>query len=334
VDTLELTVADLLLCRFAISAVSEVIEVAAAIADPAARAAHGDWLRQHRTALQQVADAHDLRPLFALTRPGGCVPDFLRPTPVGPVGEIEFELEQIRATPAERVRTEIERCMRGHSPMAADVERLLLSDGAAERLAELLAGIWSALVRPSWPQIQGCLERDILYQSRTLARRGLAAVLQELAPWIALEGGHLLVNKNGSDIPTLEKTGMLLVPSGFIWPRTATLRSPPAAPLTIRYPARGIGALSAPPSRERHRGLRHLIGKTRAQILDALDEPTHTTALAGYLGRSPGNVADHLAVLRSSGLVGKARVGLHVIYSRTSLGDAMLRGGCEPAPTG
>jgi hypothetical protein len=24
-------------------------------------------------------------------------------------------------------------------------------------------------------------------------------------------------------------------------------------------------------------------------------------------------------------------VGLHVIYSRTSLGDAMLRGGCEPA---
>jgi hypothetical protein len=36
-------------------------------------------------------------------------------------------------------------------------------------------------------------------------------------------------------------------------------------------------------------------------------------------------------VLKSSGLVGKARVGLHVIYSRTSLGDAMLRGGCPPA---
>jgi DNA-binding transcriptional ArsR family regulator len=334
VDTLELSVADLLFCRFAISAVGEVVEIAHAIADPAARAAHGDWLRRHRPALQQIADAYDLRPLFALTRPGGCVPDFLRPTPLGPVGDIEFELEQIRATPAERVHTEIERCLRGHWPMATEVERLLLSDRAAERLAELLAGIWSALVQPSWPEIEGCLERDILFQSRTLARRGLAAVLEEVAPWIALERGHLLVHPNGSDLATLEKTGILLVPSTFIWPRTATLRSPPAAPLTVRYPARGIGALGAPPSREPRRGLRHLIGKTRAQILDALDQPMHTTALAGYLGRSPGNVADHLAVLRSSGLVGKARVGLHVIYSRTSLGDAMLRGGCEPAPTG
>jgi DNA-binding transcriptional ArsR family regulator len=334
VNTLELSVADVLLCRFAISAVSEVIDIARAIADPAARAAHGNWLRQHRSALQQIADTYDLRPLFALTRPGGCVPEFLRPTPRGPVAEIEFELDQIRATPAERVHTEIERCVRGHAPIAADVERLLRSDQAAERLAELLAGIWSALVRPSWPQIHGCLERDILYQSRTLARHGLAAVLEEVAPWIALDGGHLLVHQNGDDLPALEKTGMLLVPSTFIWPRTATLRSPPAAPLTIRYPARGIGELWAPPSRERYRGLRHLIGKTRAQILDALDEPMHTTALAGYLGRSPGNVADHLAVLRRSGLVGKARVGLHVIYSRTSLGDAMLRGGCEPAPSG
>jgi DNA-binding transcriptional ArsR family regulator len=109
------------------------------------------------------------------------------------------------------------------------------------------------------------------------------------------------------------------------------VHSPPTAPLTIRYPARGIEALWSSSSPGRHGGLRRLIGRTRAQILDALDQPTHTTALALQLGRSPGNIADHLAVLKSGGLVGKARVGVHVIYSRTSLGDAMLRGGCEPA---
>jgi hypothetical protein len=44
--TLELSVAELLHCRYAISAVGDVVEVARAIADPAARAAHGGWFRR------------------------------------------------------------------------------------------------------------------------------------------------------------------------------------------------------------------------------------------------------------------------------------------------
>ena len=328
---LELSVADLLRCRFAISAVTEVIEVARAIADPASRTAHGGWLGQHRAPLQRIAGAHDLRLLLALTRPGGSAPDFLRPTPAGPAGEIETELEQIRATPADRVRTEVERCLPRRWPIVTDVRRALMSDGAAERLADLLAAMWTELVVLSWPRIHGGLERDILYHSRVLADRGLAAVLRELAPWVALEGGHLLVRENGSALRSLDEGGILLMPSAFIWPPTATIQFPAGAPLTIRYPARGIEALWAPPSGERHHGPSRLIGKTRAQILQALDEPMHTTALASRLGRSPGNIADHLTVLRGSGLVGKTREGLHVIYSRTSLGDAVLRGRCEPA---
>jgi DNA-binding transcriptional ArsR family regulator len=331
VVTLELSVSDLLRCRFAISPVSEVIEVARAIANPAARAAHSAWLRQHRAALQRIADAHDLRPLFALTRGDGSTPDFLRPTPSGPVGEIDAELGRIRTTPAEHVRAEIERRLLETGPIGDNVRRALFSDAAAERLAELLGAIWTGLVLPSWSRIEGCLERDILYQSRALARRGLAAVLKDVAPLLALESGKLVVRQNGSELRTLDDTGILLVPSTFIWPHIATVHSAPTAPLTIRYPARGIEALWSPSSPDRHGGVRRLIGKTRAQILDALDQPTHTTALALQLGRSPGNIADHLAVLNSSGLVGKARVGLHVIYSRTSLGDAMLRGGCPPA---
>lgn len=328
---LELSVADLLRCRFAISPVSEVIEVARAIADPAARAAHRGWLAQRRPAFQRIAGTHDLRLLLALTRPGGSVPDFLRPTPTGPAGEIETELKAIRATPADRVRNEVERCLPRHWPIVTDVQRALMSDGAAERLAHLLAAMWTELVASSWPRIQGCLERDVLYHSRALADRGLAAVLWELAPWLALDGGHLVVRDNGSDLRTLDDRGILLMPSALNWRQTATMHFPAGAPLTIRYPARGLEALWAPPSRHRHRGLWRLIGRTRAQILQALDEPMHTTALASHLGRSPGNVADHLTVLRSSGLVGKTRVGLHVIYSRTALGDAMLRGRCEPA---
>jgi DNA-binding transcriptional ArsR family regulator len=334
VFTLELSVADLLRCRFAISPVGEVIEVARAIAHPPARAAHSAWLRQHRAALQRISVAHDLRPLLALTRADGSMPGFLYPSPRGPVGNIEAELERIRETPASFVRDEIGRYLNGGGPIGADLERELLSDGAAARIVELLEAIWTGLVLPSWSEIQGLLERDILYQARGLARHGLAAVLDDVAPPHALDGGQLLVRHDGNDRRGLDDTGILLVPSAFIRPRTATVHAPSAAPLTIRYPARGAGALWSPPSSERHRGLKRLIGGTRAQILEALDEPMHTSALALHLRRSPGNIADHLAVLRNSGLVDKFRLGLHVIYSRTSLGEAMLRGGCEPASAG
>jgi DNA-binding transcriptional ArsR family regulator len=331
--TLELSVIDLLRCRFAISAVGEVIEAAGAMANPAGRAAHRVWLAKNRAALQRIADAHDLRPLFALMRAGRDAPDFLRPTPHGPVGDIQVELEQVRATPAKRVRAEIDRSLHGRPPIPIDVERVLESDGAAERLAELLGAIWTLLVLPWWPGIRACLERDILYHSRALASHGLAAVLAEVAPAVAVEGGELVVRADGSNVRELDAAGMLLVPSTFIWPRVAALRSPKGAPVTVRYPARGAGIMWSPPSCDPQAELRRLIGKTRAQILQLLDEPTHTTALACHLRRSPGNIADHLAVLKRSGLVTNARAGAHVIYSRTALGDAMVFGAC-PAPTG
>ena len=123
VVTLELSVADLLRCRFASSPVSEVIEVARAIANPAARAAQSAWLHEQRPALQRIASTHNLRPLPALTRPDGSTPHVLRPTPSGPVAEIDAELERIRATPAEHVRAEMDGRLREVGPVGGDVER-------------------------------------------------------------------------------------------------------------------------------------------------------------------------------------------------------------------
>src|SRR5262249_47259159 len=161
--------------------------------------------------------------------------------------------------------------------------------------------------------------------SRLLGSRGLAAVLAGLAPSLTFGNRRGRAHENAGPRPRVGSDGLLLIPSAFIWPRVARVRTAPGAPLTVCYPARRIGAMcfASPPDSDV--GLSSLIGRTRAQILEALEEPTHTTALALHLGRSAGTVADHLAVLRSSGLVGKARVGQRVIYSRTVLGEALLR---------
>src|SRR5262249_54168848 len=225
-----------------------------------------------------------------------------------------------------------DRCLEAQRPLGREAERALRARGTARGLADLLAALWDELVSPSWPQIRDCLERDILYRSRALARGGLAAVFEDLAPLVTLEGRRLIVHHHADRDGMLDGAGLLLMPSVFAASRLASISGGRPAPVTICYPARGAGALWFMSSCDRTPGLPGLVGRTRAEILAAIDEPTHTTALALQFRRSPGNIADHLAVLRRSGLVRSTRVGLHVFYVRTPLGEALVRGAAEMTP--
>jgi DNA-binding transcriptional ArsR family regulator len=329
--SLELSVDDLLRSRFAISSVNEVVEVARVVANPNAQPRHRSWLRRHAARLRRVAVGRDLRPLLALLPAFGYTPAFLTPVPIRATGDIDLELEQIRATAKERIQAEIDRCLGARGSIGQEVQRSLRSGGAADRLADLLSAFWDELLSPSWPLIRDCLERDILHRSRALARGGLAAVLEDLAPLVGLDGRRLTVDEHGQAVRPPNGAGLLLMPSAFSMPRLGSADDA----ITICYPARGTGALWFRSTSQGIAGLPSLpslVGRTRAEILAAIDEPIHTTALALQLGRSQGNIADHLAVLRRSGLLRRTRVGSRVLYARTALGEALLRGAAELAP--
>jgi DNA-binding transcriptional ArsR family regulator len=84
-----------------------------------------------------------------------------------------------------------------------------------------------------------------------------------------------------------------------------------------------IAALWETPATATRSALADLVGRTRASLLTALDQPASTTHLAHSLGLATGAVGDHLAILHNAGLLTKARSGRSVLYRRTPLGDAL-----------
>ncbi|MGV9272987.1 MULTISPECIES: ArsR/SmtB family transcription factor [Streptomyces] len=312
---------DLLRCRFALSPLWETQEAVRTLGRPDRLGYHAAWLRRIRDA----AGTLELAPLRLLMPRRGHNPDFLGPPPIGPAASFEEEIAAVRAADPVAAREDMARAL-ADSPGALEspVGRRLLADPAraVRELADLVEAAWHALVEPDWPRLRALLEADVAFHSRRLAEVGLGRLLPELDRRLSWNGRTLTIEWRGEHVRELGGQGLVLMPSVFSWPDVVSGFDPPWQP-TVVYPARGIGGLWAEPAGRAPETLVRLLGRGRAAVLAALDEPSTTTALAHRLGLAPSSVSAHLTVLRDAGLLVGRRYGHQVHYERTPLGMAL-----------
>ncbi|WP_128374411.1 DUF5937 family protein [Streptomyces cavernae] len=323
--TFRLGTEDLSRCRFAVSPLCHTHEALRMLRRRGRHGYHRPWLRRTRDAVA----GFDLRELWLFIPTGsGYTPDFLGAPPEVPYPSFQEELERMRATDPALAHEEMSRSL-ACTPGAVDspLGRAALDDpaGAVRRLADLTERVWRTLLAPDWPRHRALLDADIAHRTRQLADGGLEALLSGLHPGIGWADDTLTLRTypDHEDAQRADGRGVLLLPSVFVWPDVVSGFARPWQP-TVIYPAHGMGGLRpAAPSD----ALARLLGRHRAAILTALDAPAATTALALRQGLAPSSVSAHLSTLRDAGLLTSHRQGHQVLYARTALGDAVVRGG-------
>jgi DNA-binding transcriptional ArsR family regulator len=260
--------------------------------------------------------------------------NFVAPPPRRLTQRWEDDVEAIRATPLALARAEIDTVLHEREQSLCDPRLLALlsADDVVEKIAETLDRAWHELLAPDWPQLRAVCERDVVHRVGVIGERGWKVAVEGLNEGLVWEGQRLLVGLLQTDAEvSLAGEGLLLVPSVLVSPGLAVFHDEPW-PKALIYRARGTAALweRATPGPDGVASLAALLGRSRARLLLELGAPASTSQLARALGMAPGAVGDHLAVLRGSGLLVRARSGRSVLYRRTALGDALVGGTATP----
>ncbi|TMR25452.1 winged helix-turn-helix transcriptional regulator [Nonomuraea turkmeniaca] len=322
---IEVVPQDLMASRFAISPLIETMHAQWVLAGRYGAGVNSRWAARRRGTYEKLRAEHPiLRAAAAISgNMGNANVDFIAPPPTAVDVPFEAELAAMRATPLEQAHAEIVRALAKQPPVTGWVRDLLLGPEVVRRFADAYEALWTEILAHDWPRFRAMLQRDIAQRAGRLAAYGWAAALEDLSPRVHWRrSGHieLEMRLDTGGLHRLGGKGLLFLPSAFMTNIAAYLEE--AWPYALIYPARGTAA--APPAPDAD--LSSLIGRSRARILAELAEPATTTQLAALLGQSVGTTGGHVAALRGTGLIAGTRVGRSVLYARTPLGDALIKG--------
>ncbi|SNS23575.1 Helix-turn-helix domain-containing protein [Streptosporangium subroseum] len=321
--TIDLGVAELAATRFAISPLSETVSGLQQLGDVDRHPINLRWLRWAADELAgRPLDLSRTLPLLVNGRSSW--PEFLVPAPLGAGTSIEEDLAALRRTTARQVRASLRRVFGEELPDAAAT--LAARPAAGLRaIAEELRAAHDRLIAPHWSRIRAVLDADVIYRARQLAAGGAERLFTDLHPDLHWRDGRLTLE--GTRYRTERAVnrgpgGLVLIPVVLGSPYVLIKKST-STQTTVRYPARGVGALWTAGTRAPAGGAIRLLGRVRAGLLEALRSPATTTDLARALGVTPSAVSQHLGVLRESGLVARERSGRNVLYMTTALGASL-----------
>jgi DNA-binding transcriptional ArsR family regulator len=324
--TLELSVAELAGTRFAVSPLSETIAALQQLGDRGRQEINLRWLRWAIDELaERPLELPYTWPLIVNDRPSW--PQFLVPAPVGARTTIDDDLAAMQRTTARQVRTSLRRVFGDVLPEPA--AELAAHPAAGMRaIAGELRAAHDRLIAPHWSRIRAVVDADIAYRARQFADGGAQRLFADLHPDLHWRDGRLTVERWRTDrVVRVVPGGLVLIPV-VLGAEYVMIKGHSTTQTTVRYPARGVGALWTAGTRPARGSAVRLLGRARASLLEALRAPATTTDLAGALGVTPSAVSQHLAVLRDSGLVVSERSGRSVLYLTTDRGLALL----DPAP--
>jgi DNA-binding transcriptional ArsR family regulator len=320
--TFEFRASDWARCRFVRSLLWETLHAVRTLIAPEQQRYHRAWLET----IDREEALRRLPLLLALNPQPGWVPDYLTPPPRARSRGIEAELAAMARQPLDAIAYDIQRSLASDpsrsrrarlEPLIADPARALELTLAEQRYA------WSELLEPFWSRVRGLVDADVSYRGDVVAQHGFAAAVGDLDPRVTLSDDTVRVARTDEGRIDLGGRGLALMPSAFVWPSVVIVHESPWPP-TLVYPARGVGDLWAD-RRRAPAGLAGALGRTRALLLDDLDQPATTTALAARNALSMASVSTQLRRLDAAGLVRGQRVGKEVRYRRTALGESLLR---------
>lgn len=321
----ELGVGELAATRFAISPLSETVSGPQQLAGHHRRSVNLRWLRWAEDELARAPlDLSRTWPLIVGDRPSW--PSFLVPAPPRAGPSLEDDLAALRRTTIRQVRTSLRRVFGDR--ISGTVAALAAQPAAGLRaIAAELRAAHDRLIAPHWPRIRAVLAADVAYRARQLATHGIEKSFADLHPDLRWHNGRLILEGTHwrtHSVVNPGPGGLVLIPV-VLGPPHVMIKRNTTTQTTVRYPARGVGTLWTVGTRPPVESAVRLLGRARAELLEALRSPATTTDLARAFGVTPSAISQHLRVLRENGLVESERSGRNVLYRTTTLGEALSR---------